>query len=84
MTRTIATRRDPGPPESASWDRSAKREGENDGQEDLGELGLTERRCTRIPTIQEAMAKNGSPPPEFSTPQRRGIATALRVIGEQL
>jgi ATP-dependent DNA helicase RecG len=35
------------------------------------ELGLTEGRCTGIPTIREAMAKNGSPPPKFSTDQGR-------------
>jgi ATP-dependent DNA helicase RecG len=37
----------------------------------LKELGLTEGRCTGIPTIREAMAKNGSPPPKFSTDQGR-------------
>jgi ATP-dependent DNA helicase RecG len=37
----------------------------------LKELGLTEGRCTGIPMIREAMAKNGSPPPKFSTDQGR-------------
>jgi ATP-dependent DNA helicase RecG len=33
----------------------------------LKELDLTEGRCTGIPTMREAMAENGSPPPRFST-----------------
>ena len=33
----------------------------------LKELDLTEGRCTGIPTIRAAMAKNGSPPVEFTT-----------------
>ncbi len=38
----------------------------------LKELGLTEGRCTTgIPMIRAAMAKNGSPPPRFSTDQGR-------------
>ncbi len=37
----------------------------------LKELRLTEGRCTGIPTIREAMTKNGSPPPRFSTDQDR-------------
>lgn len=37
----------------------------------LKELDLTEGRCTGIPTICEAMAENGSPPPRFSTDAAR-------------
>ena len=37
----------------------------------LKELDLTEGRCTGIPTIREAMAENGSPPPRFSTDEGR-------------
>ena len=37
----------------------------------LKELRLTEGRCTGIPTIREAMTRNGSPPPRFSTDQDR-------------
>lgn len=37
----------------------------------LKELDLTEGRCTGIPTIREAMAENGSPPPKFSTDEGR-------------
>lgn len=37
----------------------------------LKELDLTEGRCTGIPTIREAMAENGSPPPMFSTDEGR-------------
>ena len=37
----------------------------------LKELDLTEGRCTGIPTMREAMAGNGSPPPRFSTDEGR-------------
>ncbi len=37
----------------------------------LKELDLTEGRCTGIPTIRQAMAENGSPPPKFSTDDGR-------------
>ena len=37
----------------------------------LKELDLTEGRCTGIPTIRQAMAENGSPPPRFSTDDGR-------------
>ena len=37
----------------------------------LKELDLTEGRSTGIPTIREAMANNGSPPPRFSTDEGR-------------
>jgi len=37
----------------------------------LKELDLTEGRCTGIPTMREAMAENGSPPPRFSTDEGR-------------
>ena len=37
----------------------------------LKELDLTEGRCTGIPKIRAAMAKNGSPPPRFSTDEGR-------------
>jgi ATP-dependent DNA helicase RecG len=35
------------------------------------ELDLTEGRCTGIPKMPEAMARNGSPPPRFSTDEGR-------------
>ena len=35
------------------------------------ELDLTEGRCTGVPKIRAAMAKNGSPPPRFSTDEGR-------------
>jgi ATP-dependent DNA helicase RecG len=37
----------------------------------LKELDLTEGRCTGIPIIRAAMARNGSPPPKFSTDEGR-------------
>ncbi len=37
----------------------------------LKELELTEGRCTGIPKIRAAMAKNGSPPARFSTDEGR-------------
>ncbi len=37
----------------------------------LKELDLTEGRCTGIPTMQEAMRRNGSPPPRFETDEPR-------------
>ena len=37
----------------------------------LKELDLTEGRCTGIPIIRAAMARNGSPPPKFSTDKGR-------------
>jgi ATP-dependent DNA helicase RecG len=37
----------------------------------LKELSLTEGRATGIPTIRQAMAKNGSAPPRFSTDEGR-------------
>jgi ATP-dependent DNA helicase RecG len=37
----------------------------------LKELDLTEGRSTGVPTIRQAMAENGSPPPTFSTDEGR-------------
>ena len=37
----------------------------------LKELDLSEGRCTGIPTMRQAMAKNGSSPPRFETDQER-------------
>lgn len=37
----------------------------------LKELGLSEGRCTGIPTMREAMTENGSPKPRFETDKGR-------------
>ncbi|HLJ93843.1 MAG TPA: ATP-binding protein, partial [Gemmataceae bacterium] len=37
----------------------------------LKELDLTEGRCTGIPKMREAMAHNGSPPPQLITDEER-------------
>jgi ATP-dependent DNA helicase RecG len=50
----------------------------------LKELDLTEGRCTGIPTMREAMADNGSPPPKFSTDVGRTYFLAELPIHQEM